>query len=614
MTETAALTGLPRMVSGEIFDRRLLMSATSDARQNEKEGALVTEGTVEDPSGGPEALGREIRQIIGGRFPGEHLKDLLELKPLRTESLNRFFQTKTKIQLKKGQAESILRAINKARVFDRRKQPEPELPSTSQPAAASLPSNFDPDLSALAGQRARELAKVFKDILREVHFDLANREMRPCSYGGDYEIRPFPLPVSPVDTQRMRIVLRDAVKASRTPDDVALARRIQRAFAFFMFGDSLERKAVEELFGEERKAVIDEGLRLGLFVGTEGSAIRMNELSLLSRKLRNGDVIYILADTPPHFETRAPHQRVYVGADSYELMERVSQISQISGHCVEMGSGSGIQIIAALKQFPAITKAIGKERDRRAIHVSLFNAALNGVDDRIAVVDDDAALRAALGEHPVSFAMTNPPFIAMPAWIDIDPEDRPVLSGLMDIRETDHGVQADLRTVFPEAGWGGENGLEVTSRFVDVLLPLLAPSSQVIIYSQFAGDKERPRVVEDYVRAMGDCQFAFEYVASRAPAVTPLDARRRPARAIVPVDETATSVARLIVAALMGKKDPRHLRVKIRKGAPEHALLLRFARKIEESYRKQGITHFHDGFAILTKQEMSVAVEPRCSV
>ena len=50
----------------------------------------------------------------------------------------------------------------------------------------------------------------------------------------------------------------------------------------------------------------------------------MNQLSCFSRALPNGDVIYVLADTPPHFEKRAAHQRVYIGADSYELMERVS--------------------------------------------------------------------------------------------------------------------------------------------------------------------------------------------------------------------------------------------------------------------------------------------------
>ena len=42
--------------------------------------------------------------------------------------------------------------------------------------------------------------------------------------------------------------------------------------------------------------------------------------------LPNGDVIHAFADTPPHFTTRTAHQRVYTGADSYELLGRVSEM------------------------------------------------------------------------------------------------------------------------------------------------------------------------------------------------------------------------------------------------------------------------------------------------
>ena len=81
-------------------------------------------------------------------------------------------------------------------------------------------------------------------------------------YGGDYDIRPFPLPVSAVDQQDMQVRLRDAVKSSRHSDDPAFARRIQKAFALFMFGQSLTRPAVQELFGPSRKGVLEEALAL----------------------------------------------------------------------------------------------------------------------------------------------------------------------------------------------------------------------------------------------------------------------------------------------------------------------------------------------------------------
>jgi len=549
---------------------------------------------------GLERLSREIQRIIGITLPDEQLEGLLELKPLSTQSLNRFFQIRARVQLKKGQPDRVVQAIDRAHGG----------PANAQPPVPSRRSVVDSDLSALATRQGMDLAQALNSLVRDLHFDRVNRDLRLPRYGGDYEIRPFPLPTSPVDKHEMKVRLRDAVKTSRRSDDALLARRIQQAFSLFMFGEALHGKALEELFGEERRASLDEGFRLGLFVDAEGQAMRMNGLSLFSRTLRNGDVIHVFADTPPHFEARAEEQRVYVGADSYELMERVSEMSEISGYCVEMGSGSGVQLIAALKQHPAITKAIGQERDRRALHVSLFNAALNGVAEKMVVVDDDDGLRGALDGHPISFAMTNPPFIAMPAWIDIDPEDRPVLSRLMDTRETDHGLQGDLRTVFPRAGWGGEDGLDVTRQFIDAILPLLARESQMVIYSQCAGDTDGPRVLQDYIQARGGIRFAFESVKARTLVVKQAETDRvveGQNQVSVSADEAATSVARLIVAALMAKNEPRRLRVSVRKGGAEHVLLMKFARRIEDSYRRQGVTHFHDGFATLTMEHARIA-------
>jgi hypothetical protein len=271
-----------------------------------------------------------------------------------------------------------------------------------------------------------------------------------------------------------------------------------------------------------------------------------------------------------------------------------------------MGSGSGIQLIAALKQRRSITHAIGVERDQRAIHVSLFNATLNGVHDRVAIVKDDGELRRVLGGRPVSFAMTNPPFIAVPGWIGVAPEDFAFFSRLTVVRETDRGIEADLRPIFPAAGWGGEDGLAVTRHFVDVLAPLLEPGSPMIIYSQLAGDADGPAVLDQHVKSRGGIRLSFEPLAPRRlvekdPAsnrvVEGHTTNRLTAR------QAAASVARLIVAALVARDEPHRRLVGIRKDGPEHALLMRIAGRLEDSYRTQGITHFHDGFGILTTPE-----------
>jgi methylase of polypeptide subunit release factors len=473
----------------------------------------------------------------------------------------------------------------------------------SSPRTAST-GFVDPDLSLLATTRASDLAQAWRSLLREVYFDQVNRDLRMPRYGGDYDVRPFPLPTSPVDDEEIKRRLRHAVNASRQSADATLARRIQRAFAFFMFGDALSRPALEELFGKGGQAILDAAVSLGLVVDGERAAMRMNGLSLFSTMLRNGDVIYGFADTPPHFAARCAAPRVYVGADSYELMNRISEWPALSGCCVEMGSGSGIQLIAALKLYPAVTRASGVEHDRRALHVSLFNAALNGVGERMTVVSDDDALRRAVAGRPIGFAMTNPPFLAMPAWIELDSEDGRTLSRWMNIRERDHRFEGDLRTLFPVAGWGGEDGLAVTRQFVDVLVPLLDRGSSLVIYSQHAGDADGPALLREHVRTRGEVQFVFEPVKSRRLFVKQPESnqvaegqnRRR-----LSAGEAATSVARLIVAALMARKDPRRLRAGIRKGGPEEILLMKFARRIEQSYRMQGITHFHDGFVVLTR-------------
>jgi hypothetical protein len=125
------------------------------------------------------------------------------------------------------------------------------------------------------------------------------------------------------------------VRQSRATDDAKLARRILHALAFFMFGEPLNRVVLGEVFGGAANTTIDNGLDVGLFVAAGGQTLRMNGLSLFSRQLRNGEVIYIFAETPPHFESRMAEPRVYIGADSYELMDHVSEIAPLSGYCVD---------------------------------------------------------------------------------------------------------------------------------------------------------------------------------------------------------------------------------------------------------------------------------------
>jgi hypothetical protein len=458
-------------------------------------------------------------------------------------------------------------------------------------STSSLP-HLSADLESLASADAARLAIVLREVLREVHFDQVNHDLRLPEFGGDYLLRPFPLPGSPVDVANMKARLRHVVKSSENPDDRRLARRIQLAFRFLMFGESVDRKDVGDLVGAHRRPSIEAAIMLGLFVAARSNQVRMNGLSICSRRLPGGDAVYLLADTPPHFITRSGPLRVYAGADSYELMQRISSTESIIGNSVEMGSGSGIQLIAALKEHQTMAKAIGVERDRRARHVSLFNAALNDVADRFAVVADEQALHELLGTESVAFGMSNPPFLALPALLRIDDESRKLLADVPEIRETPDGAWIDVATAFPQAGWGGEDGLYVTRQFIDVLRAVEGPGGRILLYSQFAGDEHGPSLIRGHVERLGDFEFAFDSIEG------PDGMRKKSYMA----NESAETVARLLTAALLEKQEPQRPRLAIRQGGPEHALMQKLAAQIEASYKQAGITHFHDGFVTLVRR------------
>jgi methylase of polypeptide subunit release factors len=265
---------------------------------------------------------------------------------------------------------------------------------------------------------------------------------------------------------------------------------------------------------------------------------------------------------------------VYAGADSYELMLRVCAGEPIRGYAVEMGAGSGIQLITALKKHPAIVKAIGVERDRRALHVSSFNAALNQAADRFVAVPDAERLREVLDGHDVALGLSNPPFLAVP-----------------DSLETPDGQLVDVEAAFPQAGFGGIDGLEITRQFIDLFRSVGA--SRLLIYSQFAGDEHGPSLIRKFVDRTGDFEFAFEPIKSGGGINK---------KSVHTAAESALTVARLLTAVLLEKQKPERPRFMVRKGGPEHGLMQNLAAQIEASYRRLGVTHFHDGFVHLVRK------------
>ncbi|MBI3991508.1 MAG: GNAT family N-acetyltransferase, partial [Candidatus Omnitrophica bacterium] len=452
-----------------------------------------------------------------------------------------------------------------------------------------VPTALDSDLRVLSARRGKELAKILREVLEEVQFDLGNGLIRNREANLDYYIEPLPRPAFFKALEEIRETLSKlSIKESESG---IFTDRLRPAFRFFMFGESLSIEELEELFGQTRANQIEEFIEASLFVLTSDRKVRMNGLSLSSRQLRNGEVIYIFADTPAYFDAMLAPEKVYIGTDSYFLLERISDVPDISGYFVEIGSGSGIQLIAALKLNQDINKAIGLEIDARAINVSLFNAALNGVEDRIAIVSGEQALARELGGNRVSFAVMNPPFIAMPEFISLDSKYENTFSGITRVIRKDGFIQIDIRDLYGKAGWGGQDGIRITREWMELLLPYMARGSEIVIYSPFSGDAQGPTKITEYIRSKPGLFLRFEQLSLLNRFANSRGSAGSEIPGVVLSEDCAFAATAYLLqrnqAIKLGEKALSAVSNKIMNG-------------ISASYEAQGITHFHSGHAIIT--------------
>jgi tRNA1(Val) A37 N6-methylase TrmN6 len=82
---------------------------------------------------------------------------------------------------------------------------------------------------------------------------------------------------------------------------------------------------------------------------------------------------------------------------------------------IEAGCGGGGALLAAAMRRPA-TRFTGVERDPAAVELARRSIALNGLAERVEVLEGDVARRfQALDRAPFDAAMSNPPFFDDPA-------------------------------------------------------------------------------------------------------------------------------------------------------------------------------------------------------
>lgn len=85
------------------------------------------------------------------------------------------------------------------------------------------------------------------------------------------------------------------------------------------------------------------------------------------------------------------------------------------GACVlDAGCGAGGALLAAASRRPGV-RFIGVERDPAAAALARYNVELNGLQDRVEVLDGDVSQRfGVLGLAPFDAVMSNPPFFDDP--------------------------------------------------------------------------------------------------------------------------------------------------------------------------------------------------------
>lgn len=398
------------------------------------------------------------------------------------------------------------------------------------------------DLDQLAGMEAVQFARSLRGVLDEVGFDQLNRDIR-----ADYASSPLPLlSYAQIDEDIAALHPRHLKDTEVTLINV------------FLLGRETGREKLQAALGPEGASIVSRGLDLGIFREGEDHSIALDNLILSSRKLSDGQMTYVFGDPPPYMKSAGlKRQRVYLGTDSYLLNAKLQGLSKVAGTVVEFGSGSGIQLITLLMMNPAIEHGLGIEIDARARNVSRFNAALNGVEGRLELIESTNGTGDALAGRPVALAFSNPPFIAAPYEVHVP-----------SLRDTVNISEALCR-----AGWGGEDGLYHTRSFLREMKPWMDHSGQIIIFSQFAGNDEGPTAILECAGSLDFPAIVFEKFPGDNYGMN------------LTASEWATHTAR---------------QFKIENAFASVAVSEALEKESQAMFARNGITRFHSGFVTLS--------------
>ena len=157
---------------------------------------------------------------------------------------------------------------------------------------------------------------------------------------------------------------------------------------------------------------------------------------------------------------------------------------------LELCAGTGVAALSAAKHGAG--SVVAADLVPRCVHFARFNALLNGLADRVRVVESDAW--DALEGETFDLVVAHPPYV-------------PALSHEFDFRDA------------------GEDGEQVTRRIIEGLKAHVAPGGRVVIRAALS-DRRGATIAERVRQWLGDASDEFDLVQLETTTYGPMEAYR----------------------------------------------------------------------------------------
>lgn len=237
-----------------------------------------------------------------------------------------------------------------------------------------------------------------------------------------------------------------------------LPERLKLLFKLIVLSENVSLSEFCSFFGE---GIVQCLVSCNLF------SIRGNELISKGYSIISCFDLYLLSESKnilPAFKINDSNLvNIYLGNDSYRLGNAIISHKPF-GQVLDLCSGSGIQALISLKSSE---KATVVEINEKAIPAIRFNSILNGLDERIHIIN--SSLYNGIGsENKYDVIIANPPFFAIP-----------------------HGVK------FPLCGDGGYDGMDIVRKILGGFENRLNNQGSFLMVLEAIGDEKSPFIIDE---------------------------------------------------------------------------------------------------------------------